>query len=266
LTSYHYNEFHSHSSCGVVDYYGVPKLSYYVQKSAYEPLHACAIMENLNPGNAAFEAKIFLCDDTDALTKMPWQVTVRAFDETLSLVKQSKFTGTGSINQVACLGEFSLTAKETKNAPFLLVTEVIKDGVVADRAFYWLNFRTKPGFLLTLPRTELKLSFKEGVAIIKNIGAKPAVGVFFDCRAVSDKFVCGDSYFWLDAGEERRIEVNLTENIGVRAFNCNCDKEYLNIPREAVLDHASLAPSKGAATRPATPESKEKHNYFIPNW
>jgi len=71
-----------------------------------------------------------------------------------------------------------------------------------------------------LPRTQLAIkAIDANTAAISNIGHLPAVGVHFDCPEISHHFDCADSYFWLDAGEERRIAVSQAEGIGVAAWN-----------------------------------------------
>ncbi|MCK9639304.1 MAG: hypothetical protein M0R39_05285, partial [Prolixibacteraceae bacterium] len=70
-----------------------------------------------------------------------------------------------------------------------------------------------------LPKTNLSLSFEGNVAVIQNLGDVPAVGVNFDCPEISDKFRAEHSYFWLDPKETRRVNVNRTEGIKIKAWN-----------------------------------------------
>jgi hypothetical protein len=47
----------------------------------------------------------------------------------------------------------------------------------------------------------------------------PAVGVHFECPALSDRFTVEDSFFWLDPGEERSLKASHTTGVRVAAWN-----------------------------------------------
>jgi hypothetical protein len=71
-----------------------------------------------------------------------------------------------------------------------------------------------------LPPTQLALEAMDGGAVmVSNIGEEPAVGVHFDCPGISHEFSCGDSYFWLEPGERRPIEVSQLDGIAIAAWN-----------------------------------------------
>lgn len=55
--------------------------------------------------------------------------------------------------------------------------------------------------------------------IVKNEGSLPAVAVYLECPNKMDIFRVDDGYFWLEAGEEKLLEVNMTRNVRVRAWN-----------------------------------------------
>ena len=202
-----------------VDWYGVPKMAHYFTKDAFEPLHAAVIVDTLTYYYTPCALPVFIMDDNDALKKAKWQVTVRAFDSELNEIKKQVYKGKSSINQVKKLGDFKLTSEQTKTAPLLIVTDVVKNGKCVDKSFCWLNFRVELGCLFDLPKTALSVSFKEGQAIIENIGDKPAVGVYFDCPEISDTFRAQDSYFWLDVGETKAVQVNRVDKVAVKAWN-----------------------------------------------
>ncbi|MCK9414393.1 MAG: hypothetical protein M0Q53_18980 [Prolixibacteraceae bacterium] len=218
---YKFNEFVPAASYSSVDYYGVPKMVHYFMMDAYEPLHACAIIDTLNCFGKGCSPKIYILDDNNALEKSTWEVRARAFDANLKQIAQKVFKRNKPINKTEYLGNFTLTSQQTQTTPLLIVTEVYKNGDLSDRTFYWMNFLAKPGCLMELPKTNLSLSFEGNVAVIQNTGDVPAVGVHFDCPEISDKFRAEHSYFWLDPKETRRVNVNLNEGIKIKAWNSN---------------------------------------------
>lgn len=216
---YKFNEFVPAASYSSVDWYGVPKLVHYFMMDAYEPLHGCAIADTLNIFGKGCSHKIYILDDNNALKNSKWEVRARAFDSNLKLIAQKEYRGNNSINKVKYLGNFNLSTQQTQTNPLLIVTEVYKNGDLSDRTFYWMNFEAKPGCLMELPKTNLSLKFEDNVAVIQNLGDIPAVGVYFNCPKISDKFRAEDSYFWLDPKEVKRIKVNLTKGIDIKAWN-----------------------------------------------
>jgi beta-mannosidase len=213
------------ASWACADWFGVAKISQYICMDAYAPLHACAVFESLNTQGKALSLPIFLLDDADQLKDTAWEVVVRAYGPDLKEIKRRQFVGQGSIKAVSKLGEFTLTAEQNQAAPLLTVVEVKTGGTLADRTFYWSNYEARQGCLMQLPKTSLSMHVKSGnqgsQLIVKNEGAVPAVGVNFVCPEVSDQFVADDGYFWLDAGETQAVNVNLTQQVGVAAWNAD---------------------------------------------
>jgi hypothetical protein len=150
---------------------------------------------------------------------MPWRVVVRVFNELLQEVKQSTFSGQGSIESPFRLGSFSLDFEETYTTPLLTVVEVITNGLLTDRTFYWTNYETQKGCLFTLPKTALKLETNGNQVTVTNTGAIPAVSVNISQPGHLDTFTIEDNYFWLNAGESKTVGVNTTEGLNVSAWN-----------------------------------------------
>lgn len=207
------------ASWASVDWHGVPKLAYYIFQDAYAPLHAAVLFDSLTPAGKHLSLPVYLLDDADYLDAIDWKVVVRAYDSRLHEIKRQVFTGFGSIGCVLHVGYFDLTEEQTGSIPLLIVSEVITDGNIRDRTFYWTNYKLMQGSLFALPRTSLDVSKTDGYFVIMNTGNTPAVGVHFECPSVSDVFVCEDNYFWLDPGEQRSIAVNETQGVNVKAWN-----------------------------------------------
>jgi beta-mannosidase len=202
-----------------IDWYGVPKIAYYVIQDAYAPVLACARFDQLSaPPGEPLRVPVFLLDDAGDLTG-PWQVIARAYDPSLTEIVRAEFPGHGAVDRVKRLGDLTLTAEQAQSAPLLVVTEVSHQGKTVHRTFYWLNYAGQPGCLFKLPAARLEVKAEPNALIVKNTGEVPAVGVHFDCPAISDHFTVEDAYFWLDPGEERRLEAGETQGVKVMAWN-----------------------------------------------
>lgn len=207
-------------SYATIDYYGAPKLSHYFVMDAYQPLHACAIWNNLNPMGQPVSLPIWLLDDSDTLQDAEWTVNARVYDASLELVETFSFSGAGSIDRVRKVGEVSLESNQTADTPLLVVTEVTMGDSLAARTFYWANYEAEPGCLFNLPPTTLKLSSpRPHCARVLNTGNKQAVGVHWLTPGAESSFRAADSFFWLEPGESHEVEVSTVEGITVSAWN-----------------------------------------------
>ena len=208
------------ASWATVDWRGVPKMAYHILRGAYRPLHVCLLFRRLAFIGAPIAFPVYLLDDKGDLADASWSVRVRAFDSDLKLIKSEDFHGSGAPGQVAQLGELALDSDQTWSCPLFITADVSTEDGLRDRVFYWLNYAAIQGSLFDRPRTRLAIRADgEHSVAISNFGDKPAVGVHFDCPDISHHFSCADSYFWLDAGEERRIEVSQLDGVGVAAWN-----------------------------------------------
>ncbi len=210
------------ASWATVDWHGAPKIAYHVLRGAYRPHHVCVLFNRLSCVGAPERFPVYLLDDRGDLDKQNWLVNVRAFGADLQFLDQMSIGGIGSPEPVHRLRDFELNAEQTWNCPLFIVAEIaLQPGqMIVDRVFYWLNYTSVQGCLFNLPRTQIALEASGADSVlISNIGERPAVGVHFDCPAISDRFSCSDSYFWLEPGERRPISVSQAEGIGAAAWN-----------------------------------------------
>lgn len=220
---YKLNDNNPAASWSTVDWYGAPKIAYHVLKQAFAPLHACVLFPRLNVAGEPVDLPVFLLDDAFALHRRDWKVRVRAFGQSLAPIALVEFRGAASPwERVRELGALALNGDQTFNIPLLVVAEVLVGNRVADRTFYWLNYAQIQGCLFNLPSTQLATERNSGSLTVSNEGAVPAVGVHFQTDGLSDRFSCADSYFWLDAGEQRMIAVShADERVQVQAWNAS---------------------------------------------
>lgn len=216
---YKMNDNYPAVSWSTADWYGAPKIAHYFCQDAFAPLHAAVLFESVNNQRKALQLPVFLLDDGEELKGSTWQVRVRAFDGKLALITQQKWEAQDSVGTVHRLGEFCLTEQQTNTTPLFVVTEVIKNGILVDRSFYFVNYEAIKDSLFELPRTTVQFSAQGNQVTVTNTGKLPAVGTAVLRPNHLDTFTISDNYFWLDAGESRTLEVNTTEGLIVEAWN-----------------------------------------------
>ncbi|HJD24505.1 MAG TPA: hypothetical protein H9694_10255 [Firmicutes bacterium] len=203
-------------SWSTVDYYGVPKTSYYVLRQAYAPLHAMLVIRSID---AVQNYPVVLLDDNGDAAAKPCEVVVRFFDGALRLVRQEAYAARPS-GAVTPVGEIRLSAQEAAITPLLIHVELRVDGVRRDDTFYWQNYRKEPGCLRTLPAARLEARPLGGGRVeAVNTGSVPAAGVLVECPEHDTSFTCSDGMFWLDVGESRVLTVSHTEGLRLSAWN-----------------------------------------------
>ena len=218
---YKMNDNQPAASWSTVDWYGAPKIAHYIVQDAFEPLSVAVIFSSMLMAGTQYNLPVFLLDDANSLKDASWSVKVRAYNDKLELIKDpTKFNGYGSISSPKQLGSFNLSFKETESTPLLIVSEVHKNKKLVGRSFYWANYEYKKGCLFGLPETQLELTvIDKNTVKIKNRGSLSAVAVNVSCPGHLDTFTISDNYFWLDAGEEKTLTVNINEGLTVSAWN-----------------------------------------------
>jgi beta-mannosidase len=207
------------ASWSTVDWFGAPKISHYLIHKSYSPLLAVALFPKGNLHGESAILPISLLDDADALNGSDWGVRVRAYGADLKQIKEQRFSGHGSIKQTAALGEFSLTAEQTKTMPLMIVTEVMRNGELTQRNDYVMNYEAVKDCLFKLPTTRLAMQIAGNTVSITNRGSVPAVGVQLTRKGHQDTFTADHNYFWLEPGETNACEVNEPEGLTVEAWN-----------------------------------------------
>lgn len=209
------------ASWACIDWYGAPKIGHFWFQDAFAPLHACVLLSSLcNVGND-LNLPVYLIDDAGALEESSWQVIVRIFDGELQEIDRASFAGDGNIEGPRHLGDFKLSAELTDTVPLFVVAEALMNETVADRTFYFMNYEARKGSLFDLPQTTLNLSIQGKHVVVANTGNLPAVAVDVSRPGHLDTFEVSDNYFWLDAGESAKVEVNSITGLSVSAWNAD---------------------------------------------
>ena len=201
-------------SWSTVDYYGVPKIPYYMIKEAFKPLHAMLVVKSIN---AAGEYPVILLDDNLSAAGKQCVISVCAYDGELKCVcsEQFGFKPESTVNRV---GVFKLDSVQ-KEAVRLIEVRLFKEGVFADSLVYFQNYKKDTGCYKRLPQTRVEVTSGRGKARVKNTGEVAAVGVFIECVKRAADFYASDNFLILQPGEEREVDVNFSDGLTVRGLN-----------------------------------------------
>lgn len=202
-------------SWSTVDYYGVPKIPYYVFQDAFAPLHAMLLIRSID-GAGCYP--VILLDDTGAVCGRKCSVRVTAFDSRLERLAEAEyaFTANAAVQQI---GIFEPDSRVQENL-LILCVRLYSDGQLSDDTFYLQNYRKSPGCLTAMPQAELALKSDGGCAVITNGSTVPAVGVFLENLSHDTAFTAQRNFLCLMPGESRKIAVSHTDGLSVRALNC----------------------------------------------
>ena len=218
---YKMNDNYPAASWSCVDWYGAPKPLHYFAQDAFAPVASVVLFDQTDFTTSDWDNyfPVYLLDDKLELANKNWEVNVRAFNHDLVEMKNMRFNEVDNYNQVNKIGELSLNTQQLRSLPLLIVSEVKVDGKLDYRTFYFMNFEKEKGCLLDLPKTTLSIETKGKTVILKNTGKFPAVGVNIQCPGQADKFSVSDNFFWLNPGEIKTVEVNITDNVIANAWN-----------------------------------------------
>lgn len=258
---YKLNDNYPGASWAIVDWYGAPKIAYYMMQDAYRPLMAAPKTDHYNTYNAAgastaLTLPIHILDDVESLTGKSWSVKVTAYGEDLSVVKTQTYQGKGSVGTAGKVGDFSLSAEQTDHTPLTVTVELYVDGQYVNRTFVYFNYEYEPGSLFYLPRTSITYSVSGNTVTVKNVGDLPAVGVEILCGDHTDTFVTEDNFFWLNPGETVTLKVSDGKLVsGVTCFNLQntADKVAPSAPADLKVSDVTC----DSATLTWTPSTDE---------
>lgn len=194
-------------SWSCVDYYGFPKLSYYVFQDSFAPQCAVVLFDRLGFQGTPVRLPVYLLDETDSLPDSSWKVTVRAYGADLREIQSRSFETRAARGESTLLGRFELSPEETENTPLLIVCDLTVDGKRIARNFYFSNMEQERGCLFRLPRAGVRLTSSGDSVTLENVGKVPAVGVMLTAPKDSVA-VYGDNFLWLEPGETETVAVS----------------------------------------------------------
>ena len=128
--------------------------------------------------------------------------------------------------KVSFLGDVSLNVEQTDVVMLYYKTDVMDAaGKVLARNWYFTNYETKQGCILESKRSKLSYSQNGRILILKNNDVIPAVGVTVEVPGKASSLLLSDNYFWMDPGEEKKIEINVDGIAVVKGWNVSIVNE-----------------------------------------
>lgn len=227
-----------------IDYYGVPKRSYFYKKRSFESLHVGAFFDDCftRPGSK-FEANVFVHNETGTPLSNA-QLSVRLYDIDLNVLKHDVRECDVCADGVSHFDAFSydIPTDASKQVLFLLVDLMDSQGVLRSRSFYCPRVgepADETPYLYEGPwisdvrnaKTDLEASFRYvtddtqtrcGELILRVTGDKPAYQVSIEVPDNEEYMTYEDNFFWMEPGETRHISIRMDkeiENIVVSAWN-----------------------------------------------
>ena len=202
-----------------VDYYGGIKPLHYFVKRSFAPVVPVLLFDRTNMVSQDVSLPLYLLDDNDSLKGRKVKVDVSVYNQRLQHVYDSVFSVV-PMNKVEFLGEVLLNSEQT-DAIVLYYKVDVKDevGCLVARNWYFSNYETKPGCIMEAKRCKLDYKQKGNVVMLVNKDTVPAIGITLEVPGHASSVMFSDNYIWLDANEERQIEVNIQERVTVRGWN-----------------------------------------------
>ena len=216
---YKMNDNYPGVSWSCVDYYGIIKpVHYFVQKS-FAPLAAVMLFDRSNLASQEVSLPVYLLDDCQTLEKEPYQVKVSIYNALLDTVATHTFNGIGDDNVVKKLGEINLNREQTKSTMLFFVLDIIKDNKNIYRNYYFTNYEVRPGSIVSMPQTEIKMERTGNMVTLTNTGKHPAIGVHVEVPEKMDQLIVSENYIWLNPQESKILKINLESPVIVKGWN-----------------------------------------------
>lgn len=245
------------ASWAVVDYYGVPKLSYFRALQFSRPRSAFAVADRLEwaPGDT-WSARVHVANDTrEPLAGA--RVTARLYDARFAPLAVRSTDVEVDADARTLAFEIDAVVPAEDLAPLILEVRLAdRAGETVSSQWYAFNARPRterlreleavaleeladrddrellaayaedrPAPLLDLPRTRLAARRDRDALVVENVGAHPAPIVIIDGFPHAPGRWLGDNAFGLAAGESRRIRFDARgadlQDCTVRAWNAD---------------------------------------------
>ena len=149
----------------------------------------------------------------------PYQVKVSIYNALLDTVATHTFNGTGDDNVVKKLGEISLNREQTKSTMLFFVLDIIKDNKNIYRNYYFTNYEVRPGSIVSMPQTEIKMERTGNMVTLTNTGKHPAIGVHIEAPEKMDQLIVSENYIWLNPQESKILKINLESPVIIKGWN-----------------------------------------------
>ena len=78
------------------------------------------------------------------------------------------------------------------------VLDIIKDNKNIYRNYYFTNYEVRPGSIVSMPQTEIKMERTGNMVTLTNTGKHPAIGVHVEVPEKMDQLIVSENYIWLN--------------------------------------------------------------------
>jgi beta-mannosidase len=221
---YKMNDNYPAASWSCVDFYGAIKPLHYFVQNSFSPVAVVILFEQTNLAHQQLDLPLFLLDDNGELNGFDWKVSFRCYNNLLDEQTHTELEGKGNGDKVVNLGVLNLTRNNTGYPILLFVAELHVQGVLQYRSFYFTNTEVRPGSLFNLSRTTCETIIDGNKVTVTNTGKKPAVGVNISSPGNADKFIASENFFWLEPGESKTVNVNITDSLVTDFWNKDNNK------------------------------------------
>lgn len=229
-------------SWSYVDYFQMPKRSYYYQKRAYERVNVTAIFEDFftEPGDTLRIKLAAMNENLETLKDVT--VNARLYSTSLELLASSNRKVTLRADDVRTCGYFTydIPADMAHQVLFFCVELIDKDGNLLSRSHHCprigpknevMPYLANGPWISDVQHTRTHLSAKaefgtDSVTLtVTNTGSVPAFQVYLHAPMMDHVLRYSDNCLWLEAGESYTVTAtsfeNLPESFEISAWNAD---------------------------------------------
>ncbi len=242
--SWVFNVIHPDTYCwSYIDYYGLPKISYFYKKRSYEQLHVTAIFDDLfTRAGDTFKAKLTVINET-VDDHIGSKINVRLYNQKLELLSEQSVKADAMARTTEKVGvfEYAIPANAVDEVMFLCADLVSESGELLSRSQYCprvgtpsetMPFLSEGPWIVdvkdapTTLNAQYSVSEQDGRYVydvrIAVTGALPAYQVGIHAPENEEFVTYSDNFFWMESGEVRNITVTSEkklEELTVDAWN-----------------------------------------------
>jgi len=199
-------------SWATIDYYGVPKRSYYSVQEACAPVHAMALFDDWSSKNSTLGLSIHVVNDTTEPIHASLQITL--FDGQFNVIDSEALDVSIPNDRAVRVVDKNYSLPAGIKRPLFLCLDLSGELGLIDRNWYYFDFTENQGSLFDRPRTTLtgEIQRENGMdyVLIQNTGSVPALSVEVYPSAASNTHYAEQNGVWLNPGEQVKIALRRT--------------------------------------------------------
>lgn len=202
-----------------VDFYGAIKPIHYFLQKSLSPLAVAILFDKTNLSSLDVKLPVFLFDDNLTLKNKNYEAKIFVYNDKLNLVTTKTFKGNDNDSISAKLGTLELNKDQTNSTMLFFMVEIYSQEKRLFRNFYFSNYETRRGVIMSMPQTDVEMSREGKTLIITNTGKLPAIALNISCPGYEDKLICSENFFWLQPNESKSVEINIDHPVLIKGWN-----------------------------------------------